>query len=854
MKVRRLFMKTKSKFLCAFLGVSLLFGGLVAFVSHSETIKLARAEDEPNATYTSIYSDTWNNTTFAGNADYNQILFKYSGTGHGDASDQSYYGADVLDKILLNGSALNTYGGSCVRTWGGANYIYIIYPKTAVSEGSTMEISSGIKIGNSIFNRFGFKLNSSEKWDNFISIDGDDLVKNSDYKLFTLSDYPFASNDTNFFYSSTECVDAMEDSFGFRLNVNIPSAQSPCNGVIKFSGTNIYGSSPIFQITLDYTNNVFLTFNGTIDWSTSIVHSWSINVNHLVEIYFIKTSETTAKVLLGIDGELIFKSADKSLEGLTFHNYLLMNGQSTPSFYSAVTDTTGKAVNRFINKYVNNASATYQSAKSCFDKYLTAPQQQYFLTDDSCAAARTAYYGLAGDYVESLISAIGEVTLAKEEQIQAVRAAYDALPTEAKPLVDNYSTLTAAESALADIKAAKAAAQVVDNQIAAIGEVMLEKEDAIVAARAAYEALSDDAKGFIENLATLTAAEATLAELKAAAAALLAYKNDAKTELANYVNSDNYREAEQNQLETIISNGNTAIDSAIDYDGVDTALANSKASIDDLKTKAEYEAEELATLLEAKTQAKEELANYKDLSLYREQQKQEIADIIANGNNTIDAATSIQGVDEALDTIKALLDAVKTDAQLVLEEAKTAAKNELVNYKNPNDYRENEKSQLETIVAYGSSIIDSASNTDEIITALRNAKAQIDTLKTKSQYETEETFEERKQSAKVEITNYYNNLVGNEEYTESNAALLLKTKQDIVGEIEDATSVEEIEEIVTDGKAAMDAIEKVQHEEKENAEPTNKNGCKGSIIATSATISLLSILGFGFSIFKKKQD
>ena len=43
----------------------------------------------------------------------------------------------------------------------------------------------------------------------------------------------------------------------------------------------------------------------------------------------------------------------------------------------------------------------------------------------------------------------------------------------------------------------------------------LESETAIVSARTLYNALSDTAKGYVTNIDTLTAAEAALAQLKA---------------------------------------------------------------------------------------------------------------------------------------------------------------------------------------------------------------------------------------------------------------------------------------------------------------------------------------------------
>ena len=115
------------------------------------------------------------------------------------------------------------------------------------------------------------------------------------------------------------------------------------------------------------------------------------------------------------------------------------------------------------------------------------------------------------DVIEK-IDAIGEVTLASEEAIVAARAAYEALTEAQKAQVTNYDKLTAAEARLTDLKAAKA----VDDMIDAIGEVTLESEEAIAAARAAYEALTEAQKAEVKSYDKLTAAEARLADLKAA--------------------------------------------------------------------------------------------------------------------------------------------------------------------------------------------------------------------------------------------------------------------------------------------------------------------------------------------------
>ena len=64
----------------------------------------------------------------------------------------------------------------------------------------------------------------------------------------------------------------------------------------------------------------------------------------------------------------------------------------------------------------------------------------------------------------------------------------------------------------------KEAAAVV-NTINSIGTVTLESEPVIVAARTAYDALSDTAKSYVTNYQTLVDDEAALAALKSGAAA-----------------------------------------------------------------------------------------------------------------------------------------------------------------------------------------------------------------------------------------------------------------------------------------------------------------------------------------------
>ena len=112
-------------------------------------------------------------------------------------------------------------------------------------------------------------------------------------------------------------------------------------------------------------------------------------------------------------------------------------------------------------------------------------------------------------------------------------------------------------------------------------------------ARAAYDALTDTQKTLVTNYTTLTDAETAYANLKAAAE-LAQAKTDAKDALDNYKSADDYRADEQVDLANAIADGKQAIDAATTVAEVNTALANAKTAIDAIKTDAQLTAEEAA--------------------------------------------------------------------------------------------------------------------------------------------------------------------------------------------------------------------------------------------------------------------
>ena len=114
------------------------------------------------------------------------------------------------------------------------------------------------------------------------------------------------------------------------------------------------------------------------------------------------------------------------------------------------------------------------------------------------------------DAVEVLIDAIGTLAYTPEckAKIDAAREAYDALEIqEMKDAVENYATLTAAEEAYASATDEIALINAIPNPV----EFTDACKEAIDAARAAYDAMTEAGKALVTNYATLTDAESKYA-------------------------------------------------------------------------------------------------------------------------------------------------------------------------------------------------------------------------------------------------------------------------------------------------------------------------------------------------------
>ena len=422
---------------------------------------------------------------------------------------------------------------------------------------------------------------------------------------------------------------------------------------------------------------------------------------------------------------------------------------------------------------------------------------------------------------KSAIEAATEIT-AVSTALATAKAAIDEIKTDAE---------FTAEELLSAKNTAKAELDIYVNATDYRAEQQTALATAIADGKAAIEASADitavntalaNAKVIIDGIKTN--AELTAEELVTA-------KADAKTALDSYVSADDYRTEQQTALATAIANGKSAIDAATDITAVSTALANAKAVIDEIKTDAELTAEELAA---AKTEAKATLDAYVNINDYRTEQQTAIADAIANGKNAIDAATTKAGVTSALDSAKLSINAIKTDSEMTAEElasAKQVAKNALANYANADDYREVQKTELSLAITSGNNAIDAASDITAVNTALANAKAVIDGIKTDAEFTAEE-LAAAKTAAKTTLESYKNA----NDYREAQKVELQSAITNGKNAIDNATDKAGVEAALANAKSAIDAIE--TDAEITAKEPTISTPFDSNTLLTSARATL----------------
>ena len=162
---------------------------------------------------------------------------------------------------------------------------------------------------------------------------------------------------------------------------------------------------------------------------------------------------------------------------------------------------------REIGTVTADSGDAIEAAEKALDALSEEDAEQVTGTD-TLTDARKTYDILT---VEDAIDAIGTVTLEKSDAIEDARAAYKDASKEVQEAVGNYEKLQAAEETLWGLQAKE-----VESLIEAIGTVTVDSEKAIKKARKAYDALSVEAQRKVSNKSNLTDAAKQLREAKKA--------------------------------------------------------------------------------------------------------------------------------------------------------------------------------------------------------------------------------------------------------------------------------------------------------------------------------------------------
>jgi hypothetical protein len=290
-------------------------------------------------------------------------------------------------------------------------------------------------------------------------------------KYISFSDSPLTKDytDITIYYNHVMYGDKLDAQNGNQIGIEIDPLEAYVD-IAVISETEYNTLSDTINL-IDNIGNVTINSESAVNEARTAYDKLSDNLKELVDNYSILISAEAE--LAGIKDEV--ETIEKLIEDIGEVNAV----EAARAGYEALDDELKKAV-------------------SNYDKLLSAENAVSAIEADI-------------EKVEEKITAIGNVTLEKEDAINSAREAFNALPEQSQSGVRNAKVLTKAEESLKQLKnGIKNVISLIDN----IGDVTLSKETEIGDARTAYNALSDDQKERISNYETLVKAEEKLAELK----------------------------------------------------------------------------------------------------------------------------------------------------------------------------------------------------------------------------------------------------------------------------------------------------------------------------------------------------
>ncbi|HFI0093142.1 TPA: DUF1542 domain-containing protein, partial [Streptococcus suis] len=274
-------------------------------------------------------------------------------------------------------------------------------------------------------------------------------------------------------------------------------------------------------------------------------------------------------------------------------------------------------------------------------------------------------------------------------------------------------------------------------------------------------------------------------------------------------------------LDKAKADADNAIDTATNNAGVDKALEDGKTAIAAIDTTASTAKADAKKNLEETYNAKKAEIDNSALTAEEKVVKQaELDKVKEDAINAIDAATTDADVDTALNKGKADIEAIetlisekKTDARQQLDEAYAAKEAEITNSSLTGEEKAAKLAELDKAKAAAENAIDTATNNAGVDKALEDGKSAIDSIDTTSstaKAAAKQDLEEAYNAKKDAITN--SGLTAEEKAAKQ--AELTKAKEDADKAIDAATDKAGVDTALTDGKAAIDAINTTTSAEK----------------------------------------
>ena len=392
----------------------------------------------------------------------------------------------------------------------------------------------------------------------------------------------------------------------------------------------------------------------------------------------------------------------------------------------------------------------------------------------------------------------------------------------------------------------KLAYEKVEDLIDAIPEIpTLEDEDAIVAAREAYDALTKEEKADVDlgHRLALLEAEVQLMNLKKAkaeedaAAQALAEQElaDAKAAAIDAVNAyaeEKKADADADAVKIAALEAVNKIQDADSIDDGDTIKTNAIAAIDNLVEDKANEADK--ALEEAKGYAINTIERF-DPDDYVEADQETVATAIETCRSLIEAAETPEQVDDALDSFYIAIDDCKTQEEQDEEDFENAKANALAGIQEYADANKDkvDAKDLKLFLLEAEKLINEAESMKEVAQILSDTKSSIDTLveeKTAADNAAEADSAAKKLAADKkdgasQINTYLaENLEKMYDDDKVNAQLVVLQKLLLVN---DAESKDEIDKIVNDAKADIDAKVRFKEETEAAIAAAKANKVKG---------------------------